>query len=293
MRITNQIIQRRALDSIQRGMKGLDEAYNQISTGTRVRRSSDDPASHAGAIAADRRIESLLQYRRNVESSVARMNTEETTVDQLTNVLDRARELAVSQAASNGTTATRLIAKVEVDQLIGEAIALGNTRHGNTFLFGGDFADSAPFDASGATDPARPPSGGISSQIGDGRVVRVNHDGTEVFVSSGVLQSLRDLSTALGADDTAGIASSITDVSSAFDEVQNLLGETGARVRQLDNALANIDALEATVRTQRSDLTDVEIEEAISNLASRQNAYEAALLATSRINTLTLADYLR
>jgi flagellar hook-associated protein 3 FlgL len=199
----------------------------------------------------------------------------------------------VSQAASNGTTATRLIVKVEVDQLIEEAIALGNTRHGNTFLFGGDFADSAPFDASGATDPARPPSGGISSQIGDGRVVRVNHDGMEVFVSSGVLQSLRDLSTALGADDTAGIASSITAVSSAFDEVQHLLGETGARVRQLDNALANIDALEATVRTQRSDLTDVEIEEAISNLASRQNAYEAALLATSRINTLTLADYLR
>lgn len=293
MRITNQIIQRRALESIQRGMKGLDEVYNEISTGLKVRRPSDNPANYAGAVAADRQIEALLQYRRNVESSVARLASEETALDQLTNVLDRARELGVSQAASNGTAATRLIVKVEVDQLIEEAIALGNSRHGNTYLFGGDFSDSKPFDATGAINPNKPPSGVVTSEIGNGRVVRVNHDGVEVFVDSGVLQALRDLSTALGADDTPGIASSLTSLTNAFDEVQHLLGETGARVRQLDNALANIDALEATVRTQRSDLTEVELEEAISRLASRQNAYEAALLATSRINTLTLTDYLR
>jgi flagellar hook-associated protein 3 FlgL len=293
VRITNQIIQRRALESIQRGMRSLDEAYNEISTGQRVRRASDDPANYAGAVAADRRIEALLQYRRNIESSLARMSSEETALDQLTNLLDRARELGVSQAASNGTTATRLIVKAEVDQLIEETIALGNTRHGNAFLFGGDFADQRPFDAAGAINPNQPPGGGITAEIADGRVVRVNHDGVEVFVDSGVLQALRDLSTALGADDTPGVANALTGLTAAFDEVQHLLGETGARVRQLDNALANIDALEATVRTQRSDLTDVELEEAISKLASRQNAYEAALLATSRINTLTLTDYLR
>jgi flagellar hook-associated protein 3 FlgL len=293
VRITNQIIQRRALESIQRGMKGLDEVYNEVSTGLRVRRASDDPANYSGAVAADRRIDALLQYKRNIESSLGRMGAEETALDQLTNVLERSRELGVSQAASNGTTGTRLIVKAEVDQLIEETIALANSRHGNSFLFGGDFADQRPFDAAGATNPNQPPAGGITSQIGDGRVVRVNHDGIEVFVDSGVIQALQDLSTALGADDTPGVANALTSLTAAFDEVQHLLSETGARVRQFDNALANIDALEATVRTQRSDLTDVELEEAISKLATRQTAYEAALLATSRINTLTLTDYLR
>jgi flagellar hook-associated protein 3 FlgL len=274
-------------------MKGLDELYSEITTGQRVRRPSDDPANFAAAVSADRRLDALLQYRRNIESAVARSSVEESGLDQHTNLLDRARQLAVSQAASNGTTSTRLIVKAEVDQLIDEAIAIGNTRHGNSFLFGGDFSDSAPLDATGAVNPNRPPAGGMRAEIGEGRVMRVNHDANEVFVASGVLQSMQALSTALATDDTAGIAAAITSLTGAFDEVQHLLGETGARARQLDNALANIDALEATVRTQRSDLTDVELEEAISRLASRQNAYEAALLATSRINTLTLTDYLR
>jgi flagellar hook-associated protein 3 FlgL len=274
-------------------MKGLDELYSEITTGQRVRRPSDDPANFAAAVSADRRLDALLQYRRNIESAVARSSVEESGLDQLTNLLDRGRQLAVSQAASNGTTSTRLIVKAEVDQLIDEAIAIGNTRHGNSFLFGGDFSDSAPLDATGAVNPNRPPAGGMRAEIGEGRVMRVNHDANEVFVASGVLQSMQALSTALATDDTAGIAAAITNLTGAFDEAQHLLGETGARARQLDNALANIDALEATVRTQRSDLTDVELEEAISRLASRQNAYEAALLATSRINTLTLTDYLR
>lgn len=293
MRITNQIIERRSLESIQRGMKGLEELYAEITSGQRVRRPSDAPADFAGAIAADRRIDALLQYRRNIESAQARVSSEESALDQLTNLLDRSRELGVSQAASNGTTSTRLIVKAEVDQLIQEAIAVGNTKHGNSWLFGGDFADARPFDSTGATSANRPPSGGLSTEIGDNRVVRVNHDAVEVFVDSGVLSALQDLSTALGTDDTPGVAAAITSISNAFDEVQHLLGETGARARQLDNALANVDALEATVRTQRSDLTDVELEQAITKLASRQNAYEAALLATSRINSLTLTDYLR
>jgi flagellar hook-associated protein 3 FlgL len=280
----------------KRIIKSLQEPCNLslfLTTGQRVRRPSDDPANFAAAVSADRRLDALLQYRRNIESAVARSSVEEWGLDQLTNLLDRGRQLAVSQAASNGTTSTRLIVKAEVDQLIDEAIAIGNTRHGNSFLFGGDFSDSAPLDATGAVNPNRPPAGGMRAEIGEGRVMRVNHDANEVFVASGVLQSMQALSTALATDDTAGIAAAITSLTGAFDEVQHLLGETGARARQLDNALANIDALEATVRTQRSDLTDVELEEAISRLASRQNAYEAALLATSRINTLTLTDYLR
>lgn len=274
-------------------MKSLDELYSQITTGQKVRRPSDDPANFAGAVSADRRLDALTQYRRNIESAVARSSVEEAGLDQLTNLLDRARQLAVSQAAANGTTSTRLIVKAEVDQLIEETVAIANTRHGNSFLFGGDFSDAAPLDATGAVSATRPPAGGPQTEIGEGRVIRVNHDAEEVFITSGVMRALQDLSSALGADDTAGIATAITSLSSAFDEVQHLTGETGARARQLDNALANIDALEATVRTQRSDLTDVELEEAISKLASRQNAYEAALLATARMNTLTLTDYLR
>jgi flagellar hook-associated protein 3 FlgL len=293
VRITNQIIDRRALEAIQRSVSGLEESHSQVASGTRLRNAADDPAGYVGAMSADRRLAALVQYRRNVSAAEARLGAEEAVLDQVTNLIERGRELAISQAAANGTTQTRLIAKAEVDQLLAEAVKLGNSKQGNSWLFGGDFSDSAPFTPSGVVDPARPPVGGGSVEIGEGQTVSLNHDGQRVFVDSGVFAAFQQLSTALGTDDTPGVAASITSLVTSFDAVQDVLGETGARVRQLETASANIESLELTLRTQRSDLADIDIEEAISRLASRQTAYEAALLATARLNSLSLTDYLR
>ena len=43
----------------------------------------------------------------------------------------------------------------------------------------------------------------------------------------------------------------------------------------------------------KSDVEEVDVEEAVTELVSRQTAYQAAMLATSRVMGLTLADYLR
>jgi flagellin-like hook-associated protein FlgL len=43
----------------------------------------------------------------------------------------------------------------------------------------------------------------------------------------------------------------------------------------------------------KSNLEDVDYETAITQLMSRQNAYQAAMMATSKVIGLTLTDYLR
>jgi flagellin-like hook-associated protein FlgL len=43
----------------------------------------------------------------------------------------------------------------------------------------------------------------------------------------------------------------------------------------------------------RSNLQELDLEEAVTHLVARQNAYQAALLTTSRLMNLSLADYLR
>ncbi len=75
--------------------------------------------------------------------------------------------------------------------------------------------------------------------------------------------------------------------------MQDVLGETGARSRQLEMAGANVDTLETSLRTLRADLGEVDMEQAISQLISRQTAYQAALMSTSRLMSTTLTDYLR
>ena len=293
MRITNAMLRHRSLEAIQTSLAGLEEANARATTGLRVRTASDDPTAYAGMLNADTRLAGLTQYRRNIASAQARMGLEGDALDQLGNLLDRAREIAVSQAAGNGSASTRKVSKTEIDQIIAEAIALANTRQGNRYIFGGAFTDSAPLDGMGQTSATRPPVGSAGVEIDEALTTAVNHDATEIFVNPGVIDALQKLATGLDNNSDTDIADAITSLYSAFDQVQVLVGENGARMKQLDTAAARIDQTETTVKAARSDLADTEMEDALTELVHRQNALEAAMLSTSRLLSTNLTDYLR
>jgi flagellar hook-associated protein 3 FlgL len=272
----------------------MSEAQNRVTTGLRVSRASDDPAATVGIMAADRKLHALDQYRKNIDTAQSRLGSEEQVLDQVTDLLDRARELGVNQGGSGTATATtRLQIKAEVDKLLDQMVTLGNTRFGNGFLFGGDYADQAPFSPTGTTSVTAPPTGVHVVEINDGQSVAVNHDGLQVFVSSGAFQALQDLSTGLGNNSDTEISNALGAIDTSFGDIQDILAETGARRNQLDMAASNIDALDVNLRSFRSTLSDAELEESISQLVARQTAYQAALMSTSRIISQSLTDYLR
>lgn len=293
MRITNNFLQRETLAEIQRNLREVNTAYAQAASGLRVTKASDDPTAAGSILQADGKLRALAQYRRNVGAARSRLEIEESVLDQLTDLISRAREIAVGQTNATANTETRAIAREEVDRLLETVVQLGNTRFEGTYIFGGDYLDTPPFAADGSTDPARPPSGSRRVEISAGQIARTNHDGQEIFVDTGVIQALRDLSAALAADDPAAIGSAGSDLTESLDRVQSLLGDVGARMIQLDVAESNIEALETNLRTFRSDLSEVEFEEAVTKLVNRQTALQAAFAATSRILQTTLTDYLR
>lgn len=293
MRITNHIITRQSVDGIQRNLAAMEDAQRRVLSGLRIERPSDDPAGAVGVMSADRQLSGLAQYRRNIQAAEARLNAEETVLDGVSALLERARELAIGQAGATGNAQTRAIARIEVDQLLAQAIALGNTPYNGGYLFGGQFADTAPFDAAGATSTTLPPTGAAPVEIDAGRQLTVHHDAVQVFVDTEALQALQDLSAALGANSDAQIGAALTRLDGAHTNVQNVLGETGANALQLEVAASNIASVAGTLETFRADLSEVEMEEAISRLVSRQTAFQAALAATSRMISLTLTDYLR
>jgi flagellar hook-associated protein 3 FlgL len=104
---------------------------------------------------------------------------------------------------------------------------------------------------------------------------------------------LNDLSTALGANDQTGIQTALSALDGAHDAVQNLIGDVGARSSQLEVTTSNLVALDAQLRTFKGALEDADMEKAVTELVARQNTYQAAMLATSRVMSLNLADYLR
>lgn len=294
MRITNGIISANALRALQANLQGLDEARARASSGLRLQTASDDPVAAAQVMTASGSLRAIEQYRRNIQGAQARLDTEEGALDSLTTLLSRAKQLALAQGNASADAQSRLTARAEVDQLLQQAVSLGNTRFGGAYLFGGahpdvePFAATAPF-ASGAT----PPSGGQPVEVAHGQLLAPTHDGKQVFLDTGVFTALDALSKALGAGDQGAIADSISGLDTAFDGIQAALGETGARANQLAMTSSNLEALDANLKAFRSDLSEVDAESAITDLVSRQTAYQAALLAASRVAGMSLTDYLR
>ena len=126
MRITNGIIQRTALANLQLNMRGMLESQQTVTTAKRIRVASDDPIGASQVMQADGSLRALEQYKRNIGHATARVDAEESALDNLTRLLERAKELGISQGGSNANSATRLTTMAEVDQLLAAAVQLGN-----------------------------------------------------------------------------------------------------------------------------------------------------------------------
>ncbi len=302
MRVTNQTVLRNSISRLQQNLQSVERAREDISSGLRLRKMSQDPTSGAEVVRVGSSMRAIEQFRRNIRTGMARAEAEENVLNSVTNVLGRGAELAISQASATATAETRLVVKAEVDALISFAVGLSNTRLGDDFLFGGTRGGEAPFRYPPVANDFRAlqdtggnpvdPSGSIPLEIGDGRLAISNHNGTEIFLDTNALESLRALSEALGANDVAGITASIDALRSSSSDVQTLIGRQGARTNEMMDAEISLGDLELTLKTFRSELRDTEIDKAMVELVGRQTLYEAAMSATSRVLGLSLANYL-
>ena len=292
MRITSSILSHAAISGIQSQMRGIADAQRRIATGQRVGRPSDDPVAAAGILGSSSGLRALEQYRGNQETGLRRLALEDSVLDQVTTALSRAKELGISQATDSASTSTRLVTQAEVDQLRSFMEDLANTQFNDRYIFGGQYSDTPPYQA-GAVDALRPPTGDAKIEIGAGLLADTNHNAQEIFVDSDAMGALDALSAALGADDIPGIEAALVRVNDAFQATQETIGDLGGRMSRLDVAVNNLDSLEVTLQTFRSDLADADLAEAVTELVNRQGTLEAAMVANSRILNMTLANYLR
>lgn len=303
MRVTNSIITSRSQLRLQQGLQGIDRIRDDISTGVRIRKMSDDATSGGELVRIGSSMRAITQFRRNADIGINRAQAEDTALDLLGNALIRASEIGTSQDISPPDLAANSAAKQEVDQLLNLSVGVANTRFGDEYLFGGTRSGEAPFHnpapASGSFSrlldaSAQPvdPSGNITLEVGDGKFVTPNHNATQVFLDTDALEALRALSTALGNNDPVAIGAATERIKAAHSKVQALVGTVGARVNEMEDAKRSLDELEFNLKVYRSDLRDTEIDKAMVDLVGKQTLYQAAMGATSRILGLSLANYL-
>jgi len=183
MRVTNQMLMDNALTALARSLEKMERTQEQLTTGRRIIRSSDDPVGTSKAMGYRADLARLSQFQSNLGRGSSWLAQTDAALSSIGDLLTRATSIALSQASATATTETRTAAAAEVQGLLDEAMLLANTRFGDRYIFSGERTRTAPFVE--ATDGFLyvGDADAITEEIASGQYVQVNMDGLSAFCS--------------------------------------------------------------------------------------------------------------
>ncbi|MEB6378917.1 flagellar hook-associated protein FlgL [Leclercia adecarboxylata] len=312
MRISTQMM-------YEQNMRGVTESQSkwlgygeQMSTGKRVNRPSDDPIAASQAVVVSQSQAQNSQYTLARSFATQKVSLEENVLGQVTTALQSAQEKIVY--AGNGTLSDndRNSLATDLQGIRDQLLNLANSTDGNgRYIFAGYKTDAAAFDqttgdyAGGATP--------ISQQVDSARTMQISHTGSDVFESftsnavpepdestpeKNMFKILDNVIAALknpveGDEDkanqmTADIDKANRGLRNSLDNVLTVRADLGTKLSELSSldSLGSDRALGLT--QQMSDLVDVDWNAAISSYTMQQAALQASYKAFSDMQGMSL-----
>ena len=107
----------------------------QLSSGKQLAAPSDDPGRIAQDLQLHTSIDSTGQQSTNVQNAVSELTTTDGALSSLTAVMQSARSFAIQGASDTLTDQQRTAVGNQIDQLLQQAIAVGNTAYAGRYVF--------------------------------------------------------------------------------------------------------------------------------------------------------------
>ena len=126
MRVTNQLLANTLNSNLSRISEKLLKAQEQISSGKRINRPSDDPIGMGKVLDFRTTISQIDQYNRNITNGQGWLQLTDSTLSDIDNLITSAKTLAVSQATETSSAQTRADTAEEVKNIIAVKEASGN-----------------------------------------------------------------------------------------------------------------------------------------------------------------------
>lgn len=150
MRVADKMNYDQVNKSIAKNRTEMSSLQNQAATQKRVNKPSDDPVAASRVLGARIELRGTEQYIKNLNYAKGFLDFTEQSLNELTEIFVRAKELALSQSNDASSSAqTRNVVAEEVKQLLNQTIQIGNRKLGERFIFGGFQTTETPFDEHG------------------------------------------------------------------------------------------------------------------------------------------------
>ena len=257
MIINNNISSLTATNAIKRAESSLNSSIEKLSSGLRINKAADDAAGLAVSEKMRSQIRGLDMAKRNIQDGISLVQTAEGAMDEIHNMLQRLRELAVQSANGIYTDTDKDNIQAEADELIAQIDEIANNSNFN----GVNLLD-------GQAD--------IDIQVG------VNSGDKITITAVNVTTAELGIDT-LDIDDAATLGT----LDDAIDKVSTERATLGATQNRLEHTLANVTNTHENLTASESRIRDVDMAAEMSNYSAKNVLLQAGISIAAQANQKT------
>lgn len=257
----------RSANASQSANRSLSTSIERLSTGKRINSAKDDAAGLAISTKMTAEIRGMAAATRNANDGISLAQVAEGALGEVTNIVQRVRELAVQ--ASNGTVSDsdRDGIQAEVSQLLGQISDIA----GRTTFNGISLMSGSATLTSGATGLS------LNIQTGTKASETVAVEINAVSLTSLGLNSI-DLSTQSGA------STSLAALSTALDSVSQGRATLGGIQSRLETTVSTLTTTMTNLTEARSRIEDADFSAETTALAKQQILAQASTAMLAQAN---------
>lgn len=330
-RISTSLFYHTGLNAMEQHSNDLLRIQEQLSSGKRVNRPSDDPVAVSKLHNLNKSLATIDQFVENGRYAKSQLELEDTVLNDATSVLQRARELTIQMMNETYSPADRKATAEEIDQLVKQMVNLSNSRNPeNELLFAGHasdqpaaFADSNHdgfYEYQGDTAGQRFVQIGFDNDSyvapddqGDPFRVRIGDRGSQVFSTNGTEGGTITISRPGGG--TATVENNVINVminlrdwlqsgqqpppeigDQLYQSITNISqaqAKLGGRINRIDSQYEALQTFQLTLKEHKKNLEEVDVVKATADFTQTQVALQFAQQAFAKVQQISLFNYLR
>lgn len=297
MRIVHNISSMTTQGSLYKVNRDMKTSLERLSTGLRINRASDDAAGLGVSENLRTQVKGTNQAMRNAQDGIAAITIAEGAANEVSDILQRMRELAVQSANDTLTSTERAYTNQEYGQLKTEIDRIAEVTNYNGMKL---------ISSSGTTSNDRFGLGGATSGIGSALWIDANsaYGFDSITITIDTLTSVR-----LGAGAQSGAASlsvttltsqsvsvnAIMNIDESIDSVNRMRSNMGAFVNRLEHAINNLTVSNTNQQAAEALIRDVDFANESATFTKNQILMQSgtAMLAQANQTSQNVLSLLR
>jgi flagellin len=275
----------------------LQLAMERLSSGKKINSASDDAAGFAIAERMTAQIRGLNMAAKNAQDGLAMMATAENATNDVTDMLQRIRELAVQGANDTNSAKDREYLQDEVDALLTEINRVSTqTRYNNLILLDGqrsgtiqvgtEASQTVAFDIKTIDTDYLGLTGGVTTGTGDSATTTDGAVTNGTGENAGTINNLNDAAsvTKIDLSSAANAALALEKITVAIEKVATDRAGYGALQNRLEYTVSNLMNVAEYTQAARSRIEDADFAVESARLAKAQVLQQSGTAMLAQAN---------